>query len=156
MTEQSYFWFSKEDLDAIDNYLIAHPSSQHMFTDEKGRIYPYHIKEASGFTGANIDWQFYRSELLDRYRTHPYCDIGWDDGRRTEYLRFLSNDPKKPPEARIDFISKPFVNTRHTIHTNETLLMIDPEDLIWLPPSEKGYFESFKVPKGQVEIPSIK
>jgi hypothetical protein len=71
-------------------------------------------------------------------------------------LRFLSNDPSKPPEARIDFISKEFDYTAHTIPTKQTLLMIDPEELIWLPPREKDYFESFKVPKGQVEVPKLR
>lgn len=158
MTEEdSYFWWSKSDLDELDRYLEANPPCQHMFVDEKGHLHPYHIAEAAGFTGAAINWMFFKSDVLQKYRENKFVDIGYDGDRHTEYIRLLSHNPKLPPESRMNFYSKPFVDIRHTIHTNETLLMVDPEEYyMGIPYSERaGHWDLYRVPTSQVEIPKL-
>lgn len=159
MTDDNYFWWSKQDLDELDQYLEQNPPSQHMFTDEKGHLHPYYVKEASGFTGASIEWMFFKSDVLNKYRGNKFVDIGYDDdGSHTEYIRLLSNNSRLPPESRMNFYSKPFVNTQHTIHTNEVLLMVDPVDyMMGIPATERrNHWDLYQVPKGQVEIPDIR
>jgi hypothetical protein len=71
---------------------------------------------------------YYKAEVLDRYRNHKYIDIGYDQNNDCHYIRFLNTDSHKPPDSHVSF--------RFAKHGNDDVLKMKADQIINVPPSQ--------------------
>jgi hypothetical protein len=94
--EQELPWWSVEELQGAavlyEMYYADHPPP----------TIDWHIPRSVD-ASADIDWMYFRPEVLDKYRNHKYCDIGYDHDNQCEYIRFLSLLRDRPPQSAIHF-----------------------------------------------------
>ena len=68
------------------------------------------------------DYEYYKAEVLDKYRSNKYCDIGFDHDNQCHYIRFLNTDSSKPADSIIRF--------RYAKAGNQNVLMVKAIDSI--------------------------
>jgi hypothetical protein len=134
-------WWSKEELQQFGNeyedYFAAHPDT----------FKPYwNLEQSTGYTAANTKWIFYKRQVLDKYDGNPLVDSALDDGNGYEYIRFLSLDKSKPPEAIIRFLSgisntrKNFVN----VPEDANILAVREQDTLAIPPKQRAHWRQHR------------
>ena len=89
----------------------------------------------------DIRWMYFRREVLDKYRNNEYCDIG------SEHIGFLL-DGKKTAVSTANFINRNFPNTK----TKGTVLMLQAQDYIFIPPTERPHWENYEISENQIDI----
>jgi hypothetical protein len=91
----------------------------------------------------NINWMYFRSEVLDKYRNNysKYCDIGHDYQNECEYIRFLSTDKSKPPESAVRFR---FASANMQ---DQNILLVKAADYINIPPRQRHHWDQHAIPE---------
>jgi hypothetical protein len=86
---------------------------------------------------SDIDWMYFRPEVLDKYRNHKYCDIGYDHDNQCEYIRFLPLLRDRPAQSAVRF---------HTI-TNSNILKVKAIETINIPPRQRYHWDQHQIPQ---------
>ena len=87
-------------------------------------------------SAADIENEYYKAQVLDKYRSNPYCDIGFDHDNECHYIRFLNTDSSKPPDSMVRF--------RFTSDNNNDILMVKVADSINIPPRQLSHWNQHK------------
>ena len=86
-----------------------------------------------------IIWMYFRREVLDKYRNDDLCEIG------DEYISFLHHD-KKTAASTVNFVNRNFANI------NGIVLMLQAQEYINVPPTERSHWEQYEIPESQIQF----
>ena len=87
----------------------------------------------------DIRWMYFRLELLDKYRNNDLCEtVG-------ECIRFLHHD-KKTVASTVNFVNRNFANI------NGIVLMIQAQEYINVPPTERSHWKKYEIPESQLQF----
>ena len=96
-----------------------------------------HGRDAAASGNDSIENEYYKAEVLDKYRSNPYCDIGFDHDNECHYIRFLNMDRSKPADSIIRF--------RFTKLQNQDVMMVKAIDsIINIPPRQIQHWNQYK------------
>jgi hypothetical protein len=130
-------WWTAEELEGAalfdEIYLDSHPPA----------VVDWQIAMQQASASDNINWMYFRSQILDKYRTHKYCDIGHDYQNECEYVRFLSTDKSKPPDSAVRFRFE---------SDNVQILKVKAADYINIPPRQRQHWDQHAIPENQVKM----
>ena len=87
----------------------------------------------------DIIWMYFRREVLNKYRNNDLCEIG------DEYIRFLRHD-KKTVASTVNFVNRNFANI------NGIVLMVQAQEYINAPPTERSHWEQYEIPESQIQF----
>jgi hypothetical protein len=90
----------------------------------------------------DIRWMYFRREVLNKYRNNDLCEIGG------EYIRFLRHD-KKTVASTVNFINRNFANI------NGIVLMLQAQEYINVPPTERSHWEQYKIAESQIRLSKL-
>ena len=94
-------------------------------------------RDAAASGNDSIEHEYYRAEVLDKYRSNPYCDIGFDHDNECHYIRFFNMDRSKPADSMVRF--------RFTKVGNQDVLMVNAIDsIINIPPRQIQHWNQYK------------
>ena len=86
-----------------------------------------------------IRWMYFRREVLDKYRNNELYEIG------DEYIRFLRHD-KKTVASTVNFVNRNFANIKDGI-----VLMLQTQEYINVPSTERPLWEQYEIPESQIK-----
>jgi hypothetical protein len=141
MTEQKDLpWFTEEELQGIAAiHDLALTSGDYDIPTASWQIPVRQFLSArdAAATTADSENEYYRAEVLDKYRSNPYCDIGFDHDNQCHYIRFLNTDRSKPADSIIRF--------RFTKLADQDVLMVNTIDsIINIPPRQLSHWNQYK------------
>ena len=87
----------------------------------------------------DIIWIYFRREVLNKYRNNDLCEIG------DEYISFLHHD-KKAVASTVNFVNRNFANI------NGIVLMLQAQEYINVPPTERSHWEQYEIPESQIQF----
>ncbi|MFL6425961.1 MAG: hypothetical protein ACJ71R_20560 [Nitrososphaeraceae archaeon] len=87
----------------------------------------------------DIIWMYFRREVLNKYRNNDLCEIG------DEYIGFLHHD-KKAVASTVNFVNRNFANI------NGIVLMLQAQEYINVPPTERSHWEQYEIPESQIQF----
>jgi hypothetical protein len=87
----------------------------------------------------DIIWMYFRREVLNNYRNNDLCEIG------DEYISFLHHD-KKAVASTVNFVNRNFANI------NGIVLMLQAQEYINVPPTERSHWEEYEIPESQIQF----
>ncbi|HEY6884820.1 MAG TPA: hypothetical protein VI278_12385 [Nitrososphaeraceae archaeon] len=88
----------------------------------------------------DIRWMYFRREVLNKYRNNDLCEIG------SEYIKFLRHD-KKTVASSVNFVNRNFANIKDGI-----VLMLQAQEYINVPPSERLHWNQYEIPESQIQF----
>ena len=88
----------------------------------------------------DIRWMYFRREVLNKYRNNDLCEIG------SEYIKFLRHD-KKTVASTVNFVNRNFANIKDGI-----VLMLQAQEYINVPPSERLHWNQYEIPESQIQF----
>ncbi len=133
-------WWTEEELQAvsaIDDLILA--SGEYDVPVARWQIpVRQFISARDASSAANeSEYEYYKAEVLDKYRSNPYCDIGFDHDNQCHYIRFLNMDRSKPADSIIRF--------RYAKAGNQNVLMVNAIDsIINIPPRQLSHWNQHK------------
>src|SRR5919197_990802 len=127
MTNNDLPWWNEEELQAIAAiHELALTSGDYDIPVASWQIPVRQFlsaRDAAANTSSNdFENEYYKVEVLDKYRTNKYCDIGFDHDNECHYIRFLNTDSSKPADSIIRF--------RFTKLQNQDVLKVNAIDSI--------------------------
>jgi hypothetical protein len=87
----------------------------------------------------DIIWMYFRREVLNKYRNNDLCEIG------DEYISFLHHD-KKAVASTVNFVNRNFAKI------NGIVLMLQAQEYINVPPTERSHWEEYEIPESQIQF----
>jgi hypothetical protein len=87
----------------------------------------------------DIIWMYFRREVLNKYRNNDLCEIG------DEYISFLHHD-KKAVASTVNFVNRNFAKI------NGIVLMLQAQEYINVPPTERSHWEQYEIPESQIQF----
>ena len=87
----------------------------------------------------DIIWMYFRREVLNKYRNNDLCEIG------DEYISFLHHD-KKAVASTVNFVNRNFAKI------NSIVLMLQAQEYINIPPTERSHWEEYEIPESQIQF----
>ena len=87
----------------------------------------------------DIIWMYFRREVLNKYRNNDLCEIG------DEYISFLHHD-KKAVASTVNFVNRNYANI------NGIVLMLQAQEYINVPPTERSHWEEYEIPENQIQF----
>lgn len=150
-------WFTEEEIEGVgrefEKFYAENPSLISMHDLEAA------YEAAYAYTGSNINWIYYKRDVLNKYRNNPYIDIDIDDGHGYEYIRFLSVDNKKPPDSRVSFMTSTsnlmrmmngkagYVN----VPEDPSIIMFKTEDYTAIPPRQRSHWDKYRISDNEIK-----
>ena len=100
-----------------------------------------HSRDASDNTSEN-EYEYYKAEVLDKYRSNKYCDIGFDHDNQCHYIRFLNTDSSKPPYSRVPFR---VANASASDSKDVLIVQVKVSDRINIPPRQMQHWNQYQI-----------
>jgi hypothetical protein len=89
----------------------------------------------------DINWMYFRQEVLDKYRNNEFCDSG------SEYISFFQQqDDKKTPASTVNFINRNLPNIQGIV------LMVQAQNYINVPPRQRPHWQRYEIPESQIQF----
>jgi len=146
---------------AVAKVAVAAEGKQYLHDNPPSAV-DWNLEDNPDYTGINIEWIYFKRDVLDKYRQHPYCDIGIDDrtGRGYEYIRFLSYDSSKSPDSAVRFFSSLGNIIRNmnkksnfaNVPDDPNILMVKARDYVNIPPRERPHWNQHMIPKDKLKL----
>ena len=131
-------WWSEEELQAMEViHELALTSGDYDIPVASWQIPVRQLLHARDASDNDFENEYYKAEVLDKYRSNPYCDIGFDHDNECHYIRFLNMDSSKPADSIIRF--------RFTKLQNQDVMMVKAIDsIINIPPRQLSHWNQHK------------